>query len=320
MSIRSGPGSRRSVDDESRDIRAVAGTNVKVEVIRRRAARRARADRRRHDRRAACSRAARSIGAIAVTKPGRYQIGARVANEFVALSDEYTIEVVPDEKPTIEIRKPGRDWRATSIEEVPVRIRAEDDFRLRDVSLRYSVNGGEWQAVPVGGGAKSSESESLLRPGGAGRRAGEGSAEAARAGRSGLVLRGGEGSQGDGADRSVHGAGAAVRAALQQAQGGGSGGGGMGDEQGAISERQREILLATWNLQRNDERNARSQQQLEDSAKMLAELQATLAQQARTLAERTRARASLDEDERIRTFVESLERAATVMDPAIAST
>ena len=48
---------------------------------------------------------------------------------------------------------------------------------------------------------------------------------------------------------------------------------------------------------------------------MLSELQATLAQQARTLAERTRARASL-EDERIRTFVESLVRAAEAMDPA----
>src|SRR6185369_4378439 len=93
-----------------------------------------------------------STGAIVVTKPGRYQIGARVANEFVALSDEYAIEVVPDEKPTIEIRKPGRDWRATSIEEVPVRIHAEDDFRLRDVSLRYSVNGG----------GRTSEGESLL--------------------------------------------------------------------------------------------------------------------------------------------------------------
>ena len=102
-----------------------------------------------------------------------------------------------------------------------------------------------------------------------------------------------------------------------QAQGGSGGGGGMADEQGAISERQREILLATWNLQRSDERGARTQQQLEDSAKMLSELQATLAQQARTLAQRTRARI-VDEDERISTFVESLERAAGVMDPAVA--
>ena len=61
-----------------------------------------------------------NIGTIAVNEPGKYQIGARVADEFVALSDEYTIEIVADEKPTIEIRKPGRDWRATSIEAAPV--------------------------------------------------------------------------------------------------------------------------------------------------------------------------------------------------------
>jgi hypothetical protein len=97
----------------------------------------------------------------------------------------------------------------------------------------------------------------------------------------------------------------------------------MSDEQGAISERQREILLATWNLQRGDERtgrpDARSRTQLEDSAKMLADLQATLAQQARTLAQRTRARTFVDQDERVRTFVESLERAAGVMEPAARS-
>ncbi len=199
-----------------------------------------------------------------------------------------------------------------------MRIRAEDDFRLRDVSLRYSVNGGEWQAVPVGGGAKSSEGESLLD-------LEELGAKQAKEQPKRLV---------PGDLVSYYAVAKDRKATVQtdlfmvqvqpferrflQAQGGNSDGGGMGDEQGAISERQREILLATWNLQRNDERNARSKQQLEDSAKMLAELQATLAQQARTLAQRTRARASLEEDERIRTFVESLERAAGVMDPAVA--
>lgn len=305
------------VDDTSRDISAVAGTNVRVEVV---------AD---GPLEAPAlivdgqtgelqQQGRTSSGAIAVAKPGRYQIGARVANEFVALSDEYAIEVVPDEKPTIEIRKPGRDWRATSIEEVPVRIRAEDDFRLRDVSLRYSVNGGEWQAMPVGGGAKSSEGESLLDLEELG---------AAQAKSPDKRLEPGD-------LISYYAVARDRKATVQtdlfmvqvqpferrflQAQGGNNDGGGMGDEQGAISERQREILLATWNLQRTDERGARSKQQLEDSAKMLAELQATLAQQARTLAQRTRARASLDEDERIRTFVESLEKAAGVMDPAVA--
>ncbi len=304
-------------DEEERDIRAVEGTSVDLEVF---------SDapldspaliidgtsgELAQDGRA-------STGKIDVIKPGRYQIGARVAGEFVALSDEYSIEIVPDEKPVIEIRKPGRDWRATSIEEVPVRIQAEDDFRLRDVSLRYSVNGGDWQSVAVGGGAKRTEGESLLDL----EQLGASQPQAA-----------------DSLPRLIPGDLVSYYAVakdrkstvqtdlfmvqvqpferkFRQAQGGGGGGGGMADEQGAISERQREILLATWNLQRNDERNARSRQQLEDNATMLAELQITLAQQARTLATRTRARASVEEDENIKTFVESLEKAASVMDPA----
>src|SRR5690606_1233769 len=101
-----------------------------------------------------------------------------------------------------------------------------------------------------------------------------------------------------------------------QASGGGGGGGGAGDEQGAISERQREILLATWNLQRSDRRESRTRQQLEENARMLAEMQATLAEQARTVAARTRARISVESDARIKAFVESMEKAAATMDPA----
>jgi hypothetical protein len=300
-------------DEETRDIRAVVGTEVKVEVF---------AD-------APLDAPAlivggktqeldqqgqASIGNIAVQQPGNYQIGARVADEFVALSDEYAIEIVSDEKPSIEIRKPGRDWRATSIEEVPVHIQAEDDFKLRDVSLHYSVNGGEWQKMPVGGGARRSENESLLRM----EELGAAATAEQRLTPGDLVSY-----YAVARDRKQ-----TVQTDLfmvqvqpfertfKQAQSGGGGGGGMGDEQGDISERQREILLATWNLQRNDERNSRSRQQLEDSARMLSEFQTTLSQQARTLAQRTRARMDVESDERVKTFVESLERAAGLMEPA----
>ena len=300
-------------DEESRDIRAVAGTDVKVEVF---------ADApleapalivdgrsQELDRDGAAN-----VGTIAVNEPGKYQIGARVADEFVALSDEYTIEIVADEKPTIEIRKPARDWRATSIEEVPVHIQAEDDFKLRDVSLLYSVNGGEWQKMPVGGGAKRTENESLLSMEELGAKA----ADSQRLVPGDLVSY-----YAVAKDRKQ-----TVQTDLYMVQvqpfertfkqggGGGGGGGGMSDEQGAISERQREILLATWNLQRSDERNNRSREQLEDSARMLADFQTTLASQARTLAQRTRARMDVEADERVKTFVESLDRAAGLMDPA----
>lgn len=301
-------------DEESRDIRAVAGTDVKVEVF---------ADApldapalivdgqsQELERDGAAS-----VGTIAVSEPGAYQIGARVADEFVALSDEYTIEIVADEKPTIEIRKPGRDWRATSIEEVPVRIQAEDDFKLRDVSLLYSVNGGEWKKMPVGGGARRSENESLLNM----EELGATATQEQRLSPGDLVSYyavAKDRKQTVQTDLFMVQVQPFERTFKQGQGGGGGGGGGMADEQGAISERQREILLATWNLQRSDERAKRSREQLEDSARMLSEFQTTLSQQARTLAQRTRARMDIEADERVKTFVESLERAAGLMEPA----
>ncbi|MET0534826.1 MAG: hypothetical protein ABW171_11425 [Steroidobacter sp.] len=300
-------------DEESRDIRAVVGTDVKVEVFADAPLDAAAliVDGRNQELQ---SEGRASVGTIAVSDAGTYQIGARVADEFVALSDEYKIEIVADEKPTIQIRKPGRDWRATSIEEVPVHIKAEDDFKLRDVTLHYSVNGGAWQKRPVGGGARSSENASLLSM----EQLGEQATEEHRLAPGDLVSY-----YAVARDRKQ-----TVQTDLfmvqvqpfertfKQGMAGGGGGGGMADEQGDISERQREILLATWNLQRNDERNTRTRQQLEDSARMLSEFQGTLSQQARTLAQRTRARMDVDSDERVKTFVESLERAAGLMEPA----
>src|SRR5690606_8070702 len=49
----------------------------------------------------------------------------------------------------------GRDWRASNIEEVTVRVEASDDFGLDRVELRYSVNGGEWQTARIDAEGKS---------------------------------------------------------------------------------------------------------------------------------------------------------------------
>lgn len=304
-------------DTTSRDIRAVAETHVKLEVF---------AD-------AALEspvvvldgkpvamqqNGAASDGSITVAQSGNYHIAARVANELVALTDDYRIEVVPDEQPSIEIDKPGRDYRATSIEEVPIRMRAQDDFRVQQVELRYSVNGGDWHSIEIAAGNRQIDVESLLRL------EDLGAQQPARDRQQPLLVPGdlvsyyavakdrGQSAQTDLFMVQVQ----PFERRFLQAQGSGAGDG-MSGEQGAISERQREILLATWNLRRNDEKSARSRAQLTDSAKMLAELQTTLAAQARTLAERMRARVSPEEDERIQQFVASLERAATVMGPTV---
>lgn len=304
-------------EETSRNIRAVAGTNVKLEVF---------ADAPLDspaiviDGNAAAmsTEGSANTGSIAVKKVGSYHISARVADDLVALSDDYSIEIVADEKPSIDIQKPGRDWRATSIEEVPVRIQAQDDFRLQQVELHYAVNGGEWQALRVGGGKQQENSESLLRLEEMGAKAPEAKTPSRLLTPGDLV--------------SYYAVAKDRKDAVQtdlfmvqvqpferrftQGQGGGGGGDGMSGEQGAISERQREILLATWNLQRTDDQKSRSGARSEDSAKMLAELQATLAVQTRTLSQRMRARAGVEEDAGIRQFVESLESAAKAMDPA----
>ena len=83
-----------------------------------------------------------------------------------------------------------------------------------------------------------------------------------------------------------------------------------------ISRRQKEILVATWNLiKERDEKTSSylDEQQLNDNAQMLADLQRTLADQARTLASRARARQLTGVDPRIQTFVDNLEQAADAM-------
>ncbi len=301
-------------EEISRDIRAVADTRVDVEVF---SSAPLQSPVLVIDGKAASMQptAHGSAGTIAVARPGSYHIGARVVDQLVTLTDDYRIEVIDDQKPTIEIRKPGRDWRATSIEEVPVAVQAQDDFRLQQVELRYSVNGGKERSRRIAAGQKQADVESLLRL----EELGEEQSANALLSPGDLVSyyavakdRG----QSVETDLFVVQVQPFERRFSEGQGGGGGGGGDDAGDQGAISERQREILLATWNTQRSARTNARSRSQLEDSAKMLSELQVTLATQARNLAERTRARGGVEQDERIAKFVESLDRAAAVMDPA----
>jgi len=63
--------------------------------------------------------------------------------------EEYQIVAVEDEKPLISITDPQRDVRVNAIEEVLVAARAEDDFGVRDLQLRFAVNGGEEQTLSL---------------------------------------------------------------------------------------------------------------------------------------------------------------------------
>src|SRR5260221_14424439 len=67
--------------------------------------------------------------------------------QAVRLSEDFFIEARKAGAPAVSIARPGGDYRASAIEEVTVAVRAEDEFGLKDLDLRYSVNGGPEQSV-----------------------------------------------------------------------------------------------------------------------------------------------------------------------------
>ncbi len=61
--------------------------------------------------------------------------------------DEYQIVPIEDEQPYITITDPQRDVRTNALEEVLVAASAQDDFGVKDLRLRFSVNGDDEQTI-----------------------------------------------------------------------------------------------------------------------------------------------------------------------------
>ncbi len=75
-------------------------------------------------------------GAFKVDKDGFYRIELDApSGERVTASPQYTIDVLDDQPPTVSISKPGRDTSASPIEEVFVEARADDDFGVQAISI-----------------------------------------------------------------------------------------------------------------------------------------------------------------------------------------
>ena len=97
-----------------------------------------------------------------VRQDGQYFAAAKVGGEQIRLTDDFFITLLDDELPKIEFARPGRDWKASSIEEVTARVSARDDFRIETLELRYSVNGGDWASVELPAGADTAEADHVF--------------------------------------------------------------------------------------------------------------------------------------------------------------
>ena len=217
---------------------------------------------------------------LPINKDGSYHIAAPDGGETVRISDDYFIEAKKDEPPSVKISKPGGDPHVSPIEELPVAIDASDDFGVEGLDLHYSINGGPEQVVPLlkTKGAKETEATTTLYfenfkavPGDlvsfyATAR------DATTTSRSDISF-----AQTEPFDFKF----------TQSQQSGGSSGMGLGNSDQDISVRQKQIIAATFNELRN---NNKGRAAIEEDARFLSGVQSKLSEQAMTLAARMASR------------------------------
>ena len=249
-----------------------------------------------------------------VAQDGQYFVAAKVGGEQIRLTDDYFITLLDDESPTIEFARPGRDWSASGIEEVTARIRVEDDFKLESLELHYSVNGADWQSVDLPVESQIAEVDHVFF------------LENMSVLTTGTSLKPGDlvSYYAIATDRENTSRTDIFFIDIQpfdrrysQSQQVGQPGGQQGPQQDEISRRQREIIVSTWNIIREQNENRGDDgAYVADNAALLSRVQATLKDQVVTLVQRTQARQLTASAEDIALFVENLNKAAEVMIPA----
>ena len=254
-------------------------------------------------------------GELQVEEEGLYGIELQGPdNEPVTASPQYTIDVLSDEAPSVAFAEPGRDTRATPIEEVFLEARAEDDFGISRLELVYSVNGAPEKTIDLYRGAKPLREVSAghtfyleeleLQPGDFisyyARAADNDAIGSRKQATSDIYFLQITPFSRDFRQAEERGGGAQ----------GGEGAGGEADADGALSQRQREIIAATFNLIRDRERY--TQKEVDENLVTIGLAQQALREQVETLTQRMNNR-GVTGDSSFRKIAELLPRAGAEM-------
>ena len=247
---------------------------------------------------------------LTVQRDGLYRIVFRTADgSNVVGSPEYYIDALADQPPVVSFRKPGRDLKVTSVDEVFVETRAEDDFGVARLELSYSVNGGAEQTVALYGPGAMKEitaghtlylEELGLQPGDLVSYF----ARATDANRIG-------GTQTTATDIYF----LEVRPFdLRYRRADARGGGGGGDDVGELSLRQRQIVAATFKLVRDSTEYSASE--LRENLATLALAQGRLREEVGRLVQRIRSRRVAEIDSAFQAVARALSSAVEHMGSA----
>ncbi len=299
----------RSIQDQG-DVAGVEGTRVGVQIQTKAPLEDARLVVNDHE-----HRLDDGTGMFTIDAPGTWHVAVRHRGEVVRISDEYLIDVIHDQPPEVEFAFPGRDRSATPIEEVALRFSANDDFGIESLTVRYAINGSDWISVdrPETTGARQARTSHTIL------------LEDLALGDEQRPIRPGDvvSVHGVARDRSQSTNTALyfvdVRAFdkhyrdMGTTSAGNGGGGGVREQE--LSNRQREIVNATWNLIQERDTGARAGADLEDQVDLVAALQRTLQDQVETLVARSQGRRLADNSE-VEPYVAELARAAAQMEVA----
>ena len=300
-----------TVEEHGGDLRAVEGTEAKLEVVTDRPLANGLLilDDGRQIALAGAGGGNVYRASVPVEKDGSYHVATRETVQEQRLSEDYFIQATAVKPPEVAVVRPERDYRASPIEEVTLAATANDPFGMSEFALHYSVNGGPEQIVnlmpssgtdtstKLSGSAMLSLETLKLVPGDV-----VGFYAAAKDARS-------EGHS----DISFIQIDPYEREFSQSQQSGGGGGGGAADDQAQIAEREKEIIAATW--KQAGVKTAAAKQAAEQ-AKFLSDVQSTLRNQAMALAGRLEMRDLQLANEQFGSFQQDMQAAAAAMQPA----
>jgi hypothetical protein len=252
-------------------------------------------------------------GEIEVRESGSYRVLLAVPDgRLVPASPEYFIDALADQPPAIRISKPGRDVTVTSVDELFAEVSAEDDFGLRRVELVYAVNGGAEVTRELYGGRGLRKEvtaghtlyleELSLVPGDV----------IAYYARAADARRAGEPAVTDIYFVTIRPFDRRWRAAEERGTMAGQQGGGASP--GELSNRQRDIIAATFRLVRDRARF--EEREWQDNLGTVTLMQGRLREEVETLVRRIETRGVAELDTTLATVAEALPLAAAAMTEA----
>jgi len=245
------------------------------------------------------------VADVPIQKDGMYHIAAIDQGEDVRLSPDYFIEAQKDEPPTVRITRPQQDARVNPIEEVTVAAEGQDDFGLNELALHYSVNGEAEKTVSLlpNKGVKSASGSTTIAL-------------------EDLKLSPGDVISLYATSRDAHSTARTDMFFIQaepferhysQSQESGGGGAGGDQDDNRISEREKEIIAATWNQIRD---TTGDKSAAVENASFLSGVQSKLRDQAHSLSDRMKLRQLADSSEGFKQFTAEMDEAVKAMGPA----